>query len=233
MPASLPHGMFECRADLREPLVRSADHDRDRCLVGPSPLVRVTDAGLTPDASARRPRVLRSRITLTAPSRRHATVAEVWFHVDRTLLACSQPGDQLHLVRTACAGLGLSVIRSGALVVAVGAVTALSLGTNAAARIPGDLITRVEAIFRERDPDFQLPETPVEVLVDGARSILSRGQRTHGPYHVWVAHGFLSGLPGTDECAAIWDERLCPKPVAQTSAMLMDHPDALSIQPWQ
>ena len=223
---------FECRGDLRERIFVTGDDLRDSRLVGTAPLIRVTDAGLTPDAGPRRPWVMRSRITLRASGRRQATVAEVSFHVDKALTSSMRMGDEMHLVRTPCGGLGLSIIRGGELVVAAGAVTAVPLGQRVRARIPMELLASAEAVFRKLDPDFEFPERPLEVSVSSSRSILHGGRRTIQDYQVFVAHGFLDGIPGTDECGAIYRQGHCPDVAAHASAMLMDGPDALSISRW-
>jgi hypothetical protein len=223
---------FESRADVREPAATTGSL-RERVLVGTAPLVQVVDAGLTPDAGPLRPLVLRSRITLTATNRRSATVAEASFHIDKAVTSCMRPGDEIHMTRTGCGGLGLSVVREGALVVAVGAVTSVSLGRNVLARIPVDLIEGAEAVFHQRDPDFELTEQPIEVSVGGWRSILYGGRRTLEEYGVFVVHGFISGEPGTDECAAVYHKGLCADVPAHVSAMLMDLPDALSTSQWK
>jgi hypothetical protein len=95
-----------------------------------------------------------------------------------------------------------------------------------------DLITSAEAVFRKLDPDFAFPERPIEVSVSGARSILNGGRRTVEDYQVFVVHGFLDGIPGTDECGTIYHPGQCPDVAAQASAMLMGGPDALSISRW-
>jgi hypothetical protein len=233
VPERLGTGDFECRAELREPIVRTGDDLRDSRLVGMTPLLRVLDAGLTPDPGPQRPWVVRSRITLAAAARPLATVAEVSFHVDRALTSSMRQGDEVHLARTGCGGLGLSVIRGGELVVAVGAVTAVPLGRGVQARTPMDLVARAEAVFRDLDPEFAFEERPIELSVRGACSILYRGRRTVEDYLFFVVHGFLDGIPGTNECAAISHEGRCPNVAAQASAMLMDDPDVLSISRWR
>lgn len=210
---------FECRGDLCEPLVTA------RRLSGVAPLIRVTDAGLTPDPGPHLPWVMRSRITLCASEGRQSTAAETWFHVDRALTSCMRRGDELHLTRTASAGIGLSVIRSGELIVAAGAVTSVPLGQSVRARTPLDLIADAEAVFRKGDPAFEFPVLPLEVIVD-SRMILYGGQQTIGDYRVFVVHGYLRGVPGTDACAAIYHHGKCPDTAAHASAMLMAGPGA-------
>src|SRR5688572_24884325 len=85
-------GLFECRAHVREPVVWHGNDLRDARLVGIAPMLRVTDAGLTPETDTRRPWVMRSRIALAASSRQQATVAAAFFHVDRALTSNLRSG---------------------------------------------------------------------------------------------------------------------------------------------
>ena len=71
---------------------------------------------------------MRSRVTLTASAREDATISSISFYVDRDLIRQLRPGDEVHISRTACDCLGLSIIRMGELVAAIGAVTAVDLG---------------------------------------------------------------------------------------------------------
>ena len=98
-------GGFSGRAVVREPFDLCGDDLADRRLVGVAPVVDVTDAGLTPDASPQRPLVARSRITLTASTRRQASVAAASFHIDKALTSCMREGDLLHLAADASAML--------------------------------------------------------------------------------------------------------------------------------
>jgi hypothetical protein len=49
---------------------------------------------------------------------------------------------------------------------------------------------------------------------------------------MFVEHGFLDDIPGTNECAAICRTGLCPIEAATASAMLLMGQDALSISRW-
>jgi hypothetical protein len=169
---------------------------------------------------------------LVAATRRQATVAAASFHVDKALVSSLKPGDVIHLARTECGGLGLSVIRGRNLVVAVGAVTDVPLGPEVEARIPMDLVASAETVFRQRDPDFEFSERPIEVSVNGSRSVLYSGRRTLGQYVVFVDHGFFDGTPGTDVCAAISRTGACTDDAANASAMLLGAEDALLISRW-
>ena len=89
-------------------------HDR---LVGLQPSLEITDVGVTPDSRASpytgnvRPKVFLSRLTLKAGSKDRATVASFSFCVDQALTRSWRAGDVLHIARTGCGGLGLSVVR--------------------------------------------------------------------------------------------------------------------------
>jgi hypothetical protein len=225
-------GVFACRAAVRESIVDTGSDIYDARLVGMEPDVRVSDAGLTPDASPDRPLVLRSRITLAASARKRATEAEASFHVDKDLASCVRAGDEVHLVFTGSRQLGLSILRGGELVVAVGVLTTVALGRSVTARIPTEMIDEAEAVFRRVDSEFTLPVRPVELAVNGARAILDSGRRSLGEWEVFVLHGEVDGIPGTAAFGAIWRRGRCPVIAAQATAMLMNAPDALTISDW-
>jgi len=199
----------------------------DARLVGHSPRVEISEAGLAPDtplgAGQRAlPKVLRSLITLRAAERKYATVSTASFHVDRSVTSRLRPGDELYMERTGCGGLGLSIIRNGQLIVGVGALAGMPLGNDVRVRLPGDLIAHAEAVFKQRDPEFQLPELPVEVSVGDQRYLRFRGWIQFEGYEVFVEHGFFRGIPGRDECLAISLKGGCSVTAANASAELLD-----------
>lgn len=223
---------------LREPLELSGDSLADSRLVGIAPRLQITDAGLTPNAGVSlgraglvRPKVLRAQLALIASERDRAGVSAASFHVDKVLISALRPRDVLNMTRTRGCGLGLSVIRDGELVVAVGAVMAVPLGNNVEVQIPSDLVDEVEAVFKKRDPDFELTELPVEVRVGDQRRVLYVGMHQLEQYQVWVGHGFYLGFPGVDACLALSLIGKCPAGTAQRSAMLLDS-DGLSVAEW-
>lgn len=195
-------------------------------LVGLTPRLQITDAGPTPNAGWNRgrwlPSVPRGRMTLSASSRRAATVASASFHVDMGLIRSFQPGDIVNLARTGTGGLGISVVRGETLLAAVGAVTAVPLGNDLVACYPGKVMQAVEALFRERDPMVELPEVPIEIRIGDQIRILFRANLELGPYRVFMIHGFYSGTPGTDGCAAITRVGAGPEIAANSSAQLLD-----------
>jgi hypothetical protein len=106
----------------------------DNRLLGYSPSLQITEAGPVP--SEAHPAIKRSRFTLSTARRLNAGLSAASFYVDRELTRAFNAGDVLHLVRTPCAGLGLSLLRNGKLVLAVGAINAVPLGDNIQASTP-------------------------------------------------------------------------------------------------
>ena len=109
------------------PVELTGDDLRDDRLVGYSPTLELSDAGITPDVripsnGRAHPRVLRNRMTLTAANRSHARVASAAFHLDQAFAMVLSPRDMLFMARTGCGGLGVSIVRDGQLIAAVGAV---------------------------------------------------------------------------------------------------------------
>ncbi len=206
--------------------------DRAARLVGPAPRLRVSPGGLTPDAGPLRPCVMRSCFTLTASSRKNATVAAASFHVDAALTSRLLEGDYIYLARTACGGLGLSAVRQGTLIFAVGAVTAVPLGRSVTAQIPMDLVERAAAVFQERDATFEFPVLPLEVVANNCRTVMLSGLAQVGGYTIFLLRSFLRGIPGQDECAAVWLGDRLADAAAHASAMLLDAPDPLETVEW-
>jgi hypothetical protein len=143
-------------------------------------------------------------------------------YVDRGLTSRLREGDILCAVYTDCGGLGLSVVRDGELVVAVGAVASVPLGSTVHARFPHEVIEEAESLFRKRDPEFSFGELPIELTVAGQTIVLSQGCRTIQGYEICVFHGFYPGIPGMDECVAIAAIGSCPDTTANASAQLFD-----------
>jgi hypothetical protein len=213
---------FSCVAQLRSPPGSHAlDTARER-LVGPTPLLDVSDAGPTPNPGPRNPATQRSRLKLTAAERRNASVAEASFVLDQGVISVLRPGDLLHMVRTACGGIGVSAIRSDQLIFAVGALSALPLGCDFQAGVPDDLVREAEAVFRQRDSAFEFAEYPVEVRVLDERHIRYDGRMKLGPFEVWVLHGHYFGVPGRNECVSVVRRGTCPVVDANSSALFLD-----------
>ena len=233
VPNTIDDGAFECAAESREAVANTGHHLVDRRLVGLAPVLTMADASLPARTHGGRPEVMRSRVTLTARTPEQATVAMVSFYLSKRLTLRLAPGDVIHLGRTSSSGLGVSVVRSGRLVVAAGAVASVPLGHSASANTPSDLIAGAKAVFRRHDPKFEFMESPLEVTVEGSRAILFRGGRRElGPFDIEVLHGFIPGIPGTDECAAIARRDVCSIYAAVTSATWLEDRSLFSMADW-
>ena len=193
----------------REPL-----KPRDCRLVGHAPMLEAVEY-------ERQPWQLYARITLTASDKHNATVASAAFSVERGLVRMLRPHDVLHIARSPCGGIGLSILRDDHLVAAAGAITQVPLGADVSARFPFELIRESEAIFRTRDPQYHPHEHPIELSIGSEIRILHRGRPTIGPYDVLIRHGFVRGMPGTDACVSIERRGVCPETAAHTTAQLL------------
>jgi hypothetical protein len=204
-------------------------------LVGTSPTLEITEAGLTPHAGwfqgRWRPEVLRCRMTFRASERQASTAQTASFYVDAGVISRMREGDVLSVVHTACGGNGVSVVRNGCLLVAVGAVTHVPLGSTVEARIPRDVIAEAESLFRRLDSSFEFRELPIELTIAGRKAILPGGSGAFPGYEVSVLRGFHNGTPGVDECVAIAASGSCPGPAANASARLLDA-DGLEVGSW-
>ena len=207
---------------LAEKIDEIGNKQRDSRLTGFSPCLEITDGGRTPNPSVSRPSVFRSRLTLIASARKNSSVSSASFYVAKDLISRFKPGDMLHMTRTSCARLGLSLLREGRLVFAVGAVSKVPLGDDVQAAAPRACVREAESVFRKVDPKFQFRELPLQISTGGHLRILFRGPHGLGQYAIWVEHGYLPGLPGEDECAAIALEGACGATTASATAQLLN-----------
>ena len=229
IPERRPDGTIVCPLTVRdgEPLARFR---RFGCLIGRTPTLHITEAGLTPDPGPDRPRVMRSRFHLRARDRDEATAQAVDFHVDRGLVAALRANDTIHLVRTSTGDLAISVLRGDRLVAAVGAVTCVPLGDEVEASTPHALMQQAEDMLAAGHPGFHFRELPVRLVVAGhAPQLFMVCNRTIGPFSVFVLHGWRRGVPGDCESVAISRDGLCADVAARCSAMLLECGDGFGI----
>lgn len=205
----------------REPFERSGDPLVDEPLVGWSPLLYLREAGLPPNPGPSSFSVVRSEIQLVATDKKYASRETASYFLDRALVRVLRPGDVFNITRTNCGGVGVSAIRQGKLVFAVGAVASVPLGTDIAVRTPYDLLQEAKAVLRSRDPEFEFAQHPVEVCVGNSLKIWYRGLAKMGGYHVWVEHGFIPGEPGTEESISITLDEACDWVAGSASAQLL------------
>jgi hypothetical protein len=233
VPDREPDGSFKCSAQLREPAKGKENDSHDYRLVGFAPTLQVTDAPPGAGTRAGQQRNMLSCVAFTATTREHSSVAAASFHVHRLLTSSFKRGDAIHLVRTTTGGLAMSVFRAGELVVAVGVVTAVPLGSQVEARIPFELVECAEAVFRERDPGFAYAQLPIEIRIGGCCIVRYGALQTMGPFSVYVEHGFTRDLPGIGECVAISRKGECSDGAARITAKLLEEKGALSIVHWE
>jgi hypothetical protein len=210
------------RVQLTEPVEQTGQESTDSRLVGLSPLLEIADGGSTPNPSATRPAVLRSRFTLTASEERHSQLSAASFYIDRDLTSIFEPGDRLYMARTASAGLGVSLLRNDRLVFGVGAISSVPLGSGIQGSVPHDLVRKASACFKTRDKNFTFSELPIQITVDNEVRIASRGWHQLGNYAIWVNHGYYPGIPGKDVSVAIALKGACGSVPATASAQLLD-----------
>jgi hypothetical protein len=142
------------------------------------------------------------------------------FHVDMEFVRALRGGDLVYFARTPCAGVGISVMRGETLVAAAGAVTAVPLGRDVVVGAPA-VMEAVHALFEQVDADYALPEIPLEVRIGGQGKVRHCGTGTHGPYWIYIVHGFHPGMPGTDECVAIALVGSFPETPTSSTAQLL------------
>lgn len=156
------------------------DRLRDNRLVGLQPVARISG----------------SQLVLQTASRHRAEVCSASVELDRSLLEGLQAGDRIELVRTVTADIGVSVLRAGELLWAVGAVTTVPLGRTLRVR-GGPAVNPALAQWPRKD-------TWVEVSIEGQTSRLHDGEAlTLSEYRVTIDRAFKDGIPGQYENAAI------------------------------
>lgn len=207
-----------------KPFERSGDELVDKRLVGWSPLFYIREAGAPPDSGRSSPEGGLSEIRLVATDKKYASLKMVSYFLDPALIRVLRPGDIFNITRTGCGGIGVSTIRQGKLIFAVGEVTAVPLGSDISVEIPYELLSKAEAILRQRDPSFEFLYHPVEVCISESRKIWYRGLAQMGGYHVWVEHGFMQGMPGTPESVSITLDEACDWMAGRESAQLLASP---------
>jgi len=212
----------EWSVQLAKPVIFRGDKLADSRLVGHAPVLAITACEPTLKPGDKHTRIQRSRFTLKASSPENSTVSSVAFYVDQRMLSVFQTGDSFYMSRTACAGRGLSLIREGRLVFALGAITSVTLGIGIQAFTPYDIVREAEALFKRNDPEFDFHEFPVQIEVDGKIATMYRGHRMMSGYEVGVIHGFYPGMPGKNECAALTLSSSCKLSIASITAQFFD-----------
>jgi hypothetical protein len=200
-----------------------------RQLVGRSPHVRIESVGamkgggpLSPLCDLVRPAVLGARVVLTASDRTEATAQAVWFHLDQGLVSALRPGDVINLTRSPRGGLALSVVRGNALVVAIGAVTAVPLAPDLKATVRRD-----QVVGHSSDGGFETGCRwlhPVHITTAEAVPRKPKGFTIRTWYGAWPVP------QDSDECVSIVRHGRFPELATFASTHLLATSDALHVQ---
>jgi hypothetical protein len=179
---------------------------RDNRLIGLTPTLRLSNGHLILDAA----------------SRDRAQVASASLELDRSLIEIWRSGDTLTLRRTGTADIGISIVRLGQLIMAVGAVTVIPMGN--------DVIVRGGPVLNRSGDDLESwprRDTWVDASVLGETRRLRGGEATTmGHYAISVVRCFEDGVPGSHESLAISLDGACAHEAALHSAALLARPNA-------
>ena len=140
-------------------------------------------------------RFWRDRLVIVAGQRSHSGLRNFSFDIGDAVPLSARAGDQLFLVRTGSGGIALSVLRENRLVLAIGAVTAVPLGSDI------DILKgpRGAGIFNNPPTDPRL-----DFSVAGETMVMrDRGLTTLADYQIYVERSWEDGIPGIDECVSI------------------------------
>jgi hypothetical protein len=165
------------------------------------------------------------------------------FHLDRSLVFALREDDIVYIARTAHGGLGVSLLREGRLVAAVGAASAVPLGEGVQVRVAPDLWEHATADARpepgsNEDPrDTYRHEQPLHISINGVGYLYFRRNQSIDGIHLFIKHGFYTRRPNwargasislradgpdkMDECVALARVGVCPEIAANASAYLL------------
>jgi len=193
---------------LRRDVTRDDDRDplRDNRLVGLEPILRISGR----------------RLIIEARSRQQSQLRSASLDLAEALIDTMRGGDLLTLVRTGTADIGLSLLRRGELVFALGAVTVVPLGDNV--RVRGGPALDLSEVRSGRWPR---EDTWVDVSVGAETLRLRRGEdATIGIHRFSVLQTFQEGMPGKYECLAVTSHVGCSHEAAACSAELLSGQNA-------
>jgi hypothetical protein len=134
------------------------------------------------------------RLVLVASGKSGSSLRNASFWIGDVVPVAARPGDWLYVVRTGSGGIGLSLLRDERLVLAIGAVAVVPLGTDVGAVRRSDndgFDLRVRDCWLE----FQVGSEHVEVR--------NRGLTELGGYQIYLEHCWDASIGGSDECVAM------------------------------
>jgi hypothetical protein len=225
---------FPWQLELGEEIEPSGDALFDDRLLGYSPLLWVTDGGITADPFGLRDEVRVSRFTLRAMNQKNASHREVSFQIDGELTKLFQVDDELRLRHSGMWGTGLTLLRTGKLVFAVGAIGGSKLGSDIRMGLPEDALERIHRFDRvpfEKKMRKVPLLLPFEIYVGKEMRSIYAGRVEMGNYGIWVEGGTNHAYPSGDSYAAIWAKGLCDEWCAIASALML-RPPGMEIIDW-
>jgi hypothetical protein len=163
------------------------------------------------------------RLVIVAAEQPNSTVRNVSFGIGDAIRLAARPGDQLYLKRTGAGGIGMSVLRRQELILAVGAVRAMPLGS--------ELKVRVHP--RSEDSIWDDHATDTWLQFDIRNQSLTLREREASEiegYYIYVERCWEYGIPGTDECVSICAaDDLKMRISAMRSAILLANADLKTV----
>ena len=204
------------------------DWEGQRAEYRPLPAVGLAPGVILENFDAR-PGVARTRVRFVARDDKDAGFKEVSFVVDRDFAGMLKPRDTLVAAVDLHGAFAVSVMREDLLVAAAGAVHCVPLGNAVKVTQPGALARQAEALFRARDPEYRIWETPVEITTETGTRLLHRGRPDLGRYEAFVVHGFIHG----SECVALTCLGVCPDCAATLTAPVINAADSARWVPFK
>jgi len=134
------------------------------------------------------------RLVLIASGDHKSSMRNVSLPIGDAVTLAARPNDRLYLTRTGAGGVGLSVLRQGALVLALGAVASVPLGSG------------LQVTCCPEGTDIKHP--PADTWLGfsvGSERVALRGKEVAEicGCHIYVERSWAPGIPGTDECVAV------------------------------
>jgi hypothetical protein len=234
VPTDNGQGSFPWPMQMTENVEPRGDSLFDDRLVGYAPLLQISEGEEIPDPTGLRTTVRQSRLTLRASSRKNASVLAVSYCIDRELTRLLQPGDLLYLSHSCMWGTGVSLLRKGQLVFAVGAILGLPLGKDILVKMPDDVVDQIERFhsvpyeMRRKKPLL----IPIEFHVGNEMRSILGGKIELGQYEIWLQEGTDYSYPSGDTFAAISTKGLCESIPTIVSTMLLNKRVGLEHTAW-
>jgi len=136
------------------------------------------------------------RLVIVAAEQTNSTVRNVSFGIGDAVGLAARPGDQLYLKRTGSGGIGMSLLRRQELILAVGAVRSIPLGSEVKVKVNPH---SKDAFWREKPTD-----TWMEFVLRNQSLILREREAAEiEGYYIYVERCWEYGIPGIDECVSI------------------------------